>query len=303
MDDCLQMKVGDGMQDNNIFDRFSKVEPIMKDLYLQWIDGVPLKLKAPFDLSFLSGYGRVFKVFDEQRSGNLCFGVQAGDGKRYFVKFAGAPTVHYNGTMKDAVGRLKAATAVYQELSHPNLISYVGSEEIGGGYALAFEWTDAECAGGDYPESRRKFMALPLVTRMKIYEDILSFLEYVSQRSFVAIDFYDGNILYDFEAEKTILCDIDLYQKAPYTGELGRWGSASYVSPEECTPGAVMDKITNVHTMGAAAFALFSNYDRSPEKWPLSRGLYNVVKRAVSDERGDRQQSIRQLIEEWETAK
>ena len=62
-----------------------------KDFYIQYTDGVPYKLKASFDFSFLSKYGKVFKVFDNQDSGNICFGVADGD-KRYFVKFAGAPT-------------------------------------------------------------------------------------------------------------------------------------------------------------------------------------------------------------------
>lgn len=75
------------------------------------------------------------------------------------------------------------------------------------------------------------------------------------------------------------------------------------MSPEEQTDGASIDEISNVYAMGATAFALFSDSDRSPEKWPLSKKLYNVVKRAVSNTRGDRQQSIRQLIEEWEAAR
>ena len=55
--------------------------------------------------------------------------------------------------------------------------------------------------------------------------------------------------------------------------------------------------------MCATDFCLFTDSDRSPEKWPLSEARYAVAKKAVSDERGKRQQSIRQLIEEWEAAK
>ena len=63
----------------------------LKDFYIQYIDGVPLKLKSPFDLSFLRKYGTVFKVLDDHDSGNLCFGI-VNDDKRYFIKYAGAPT-------------------------------------------------------------------------------------------------------------------------------------------------------------------------------------------------------------------
>ena len=61
-------------------------------------------------------------------------------------------------------------------------------------------------------------------------------------------------------------------------------------------PDAVMDEITNVYTMGATAFALFAYGDRSPEAWPLNMALYDVVKKAVSDDRDERQQSIEFII-------
>ena len=62
----------------------------LKDFYIQWIDGIPFKLKAPFDFSFFRRYGTVFKAFDEQGSGNIAFGVRNGE-KKCFIKFAGAP--------------------------------------------------------------------------------------------------------------------------------------------------------------------------------------------------------------------
>ncbi|MDR1328031.1 MAG: phosphotransferase [Oscillospiraceae bacterium] len=282
------------------FDNFNRIVPPWylqySHIHIQYIDGIPVKLKAPFDLEFIHRYGKVFKVL-EQRSGNLCLGVEK-DGKRYFVKFAGAPTAYSNDS-EELVALLRASAKIYQDLAHPSLIHLVNAEEIGGGFATVFDWTDAECAGRDYPVSRAKFMALPLETRVNVFEDIMGFHAHAAQRGYVAIDFYDASIMYDFERGKTVICDIDLYQKAPYTGYLGKWGSASFVSPEEVTQGAVMDEITTVHTMGQTAFALFSGSDRTPEKWPLDMRLYAVVKRAISDNRNERQQSIRQLITEW----
>jgi hypothetical protein len=55
--------------------------------------------------------------------------------------------------------------------------------------------------------------------------------------------------------------------------------------------------------MGATAFALLAHGDRSPEAWPLGNALYTVVQKAVSADRKDRQQSIEQLITEWNEAK
>jgi serine/threonine-protein kinase len=263
------------------------------------IDGVPLKLKSPFDLSFMGKYGKVFKVFDGQDSGNLCFGVKK-DEKRYFIKFAGAPTVEYTGKPDDAVERLKATVPVYQDLAHKNLIHFVGAEEIGKGYAIMFDWVDAVCMHRMYPLDRQKFKQIPLETRVRIFEDILEFHAHVAERGYVAIDFYDGSIMYDVENAKTIICDIDFYAKKPCINRMGRmWGSVRFMSPEEHTLGAEIDEITNVYTMGATAFALFADGDRSAEKWPLGGELYTIVSRAVSDARSLRQQSVAQLIGEW----
>jgi len=267
--------------------------------YIQYIDGLPFRLKAPFEFSFLRKYGEVFKVFDDQDSGNICFG--AADGARkYFIKFAGAPTVRAGISAEEAIANLKRTVPVYKDLTHPALVKYINSEETGGGFALVFEWVDAGCPSRMYPLSREKFMRLSMEKRLGIFGDILNFHAHVAAKSYVAIDFYDGSILYDFGNEKTIICDIDYYAKAPYTNRMGRlWGSSRFMSPEEFTLGAGIDELTNVYTMGATAFFLFSDSDRSPEKWPLDMRLYDVVKRATSDERGQRQRSIPQLIEEW----
>ena len=289
----------------NWFDGFQNVEPTwyLKDFYIQYIDGVPYKLKSPFDFSFLSKYGKVFKVFDDQDGGNVCFGAEK-DGKRYFVKFAGAPQARYDGKVEDAIARLKASVKVYQDIgNHPGLIRFIGSEEIGGGFAVLFEWRNALGMARMYPLNHRRFMALPIEKRIRVFEEILTFHAFICGCRYVAIDFYDGSIMYDFENEKTVICDIDFYQKVPYRGEMGLWGSSRFVSPEECKQGEIMDEITTVYTMGATAFCLFADSDRSFEAWPLGQNQYDVIKKAVSDERENRQQSINQFIKEWEAAK
>ena len=271
-----------------------------KGYYLQYIDGIPFKLKSTFDFSFLSEYGRVFKVFDDQDSGNICFGTEK-DGQRYFIKFAGAPAEQYTGNPADAIARLKATLPVYSELQHENLIELVEAKDVGGGFAMVFKWATGDCMGRMYPAQHKKFMALPVQDKLKVFADILDFFEYIASQNYVAIDFYDGSIIYDFENGKTTICDIDFFRKRPCTNDMGRmWGSSLFQSPEEYQFGAVIDEITNVYTLGAAAFALFGEYNRTRDKWQLSDELFEVAARAVSDDRTKRQQSIRQLREEWE---
>jgi len=76
------------------------------------------------------------------------------------------------------------------------------------------------------------------------------------------------------------------------------------MSPKEFELDAVIDEITNVYTMGAMAFAFFGNErDRCFEQWVLSMELFDVAKKAVNDNRSQRQQSIEQFITEWRAAK
>ena len=131
---------------------------IEKCLIRQETDGVLYRLSEPFDFGFLRRYGRVFKVFDDQDSGNICFGLER-DGAQYFLKFAGAHTARYDGNPAKAVAALQAAAPIYRALVHENLIRLLEAGEMGGGYGMLFEWTDAICMGQMYPEQHKAFMA------------------------------------------------------------------------------------------------------------------------------------------------
>ena len=272
----------------------------MENYILQQIDGVTFRMREAFDFEFLRKFGRVFQAFDDQDSGNICFGMER-DGERLFVKFAGAPTARYEGAASEAVQRLKQTVPIYEAIRHDTLIEYLGSEEIGGGFALIFRWTDAHCMGRMYPEERAKFLRLSLEKRLTVFRDILRFLEAVHEAGYVAVDFYDGSVMYNFEAEKTVVCDIDFFRKKPCTNDMGRmWGSSLFMAPEEHVLGAKIDEVTNVYTAGAMAFALLADFDRSGEKWTLSDGLYRVAAKAVSEERSQRWNSLREFREVWE---
>lgn len=275
-------------------------ERMAKGYYLQYIDGIPFKLKSAFDFSFIKEYGTVFKIYDDQDSGNICFGTEK-NGQRYFIKFAGAPTVQFSGNPSNAVARLKKSLPIYSELKHENLVKFIESKEIRGGFTMVFKWVNGDCMGRMYPAAHHRFMQLPISARLAVFSDILNFLEYVVYQNYVAIDFYDGSIMYNFENGTTTICDIDLFRRQPCTNDMGRmWGSSFFQSPEEYKFGAVIDEITNVYTVGATAFALFGAYERTRDKWQLSDKLFQVATRAVSSDRTRRQQSIRQLREEWD---
>ncbi len=284
------------------YDGMKKIVPgwYFPAYHIQYIDGLPFKLKGSFDFGFLAEYGRVFKVFDDQDSGNINFGIETEGKERLFMKFAGAPAERYDGTAEDAITRLKDSIAAYQVLAHPNLVRLLETKEVGGGYAAIFKWAPGECMGRMYLQSRQAFMSVSLEEKLNIFEAILVFHRHVADCGYVAMDFYDGSILYDAQTQKITICDIDFYAKAPYWNTMGRmWGSHSFMSPEEFELGAQIDERSNVYTMGATALQLFMDVSRGTKRWPLSDASYRVIQKATSPKRSLRQSSIDELIREW----
>lgn len=84
-------------------------------------DGIPCVVKEETDLSFLHRWGRVFRVFDRQDSGNLCFGLER-EGRRYFLKYAGARPLCFDGEPSEAVRLLEKSAQVIRDLAHPALL-------------------------------------------------------------------------------------------------------------------------------------------------------------------------------------
>lgn len=288
----------------------------MKEKHYKYeIDAVTFQLQEACDFTWLNKVGKVFTVFDQQDSGNLSFGVEK-DGKKYFVKFAGAMPLTYDGNPQDAIARLMAALPLYKELSHPSLITLVSHFEIEAGYVAVFDWFEGEClhshwlftgeAKLSHPDSPfYRYKQLSIEKRLASFDVIISFHEHVELQGCVAVDFYDGSILYDFANDETKICDIDYYRHKPTVNDLGEnfWGSSRFKSPEEYILGAPIDEITNVFNMGAVAFVLLGGAsDRSFARWEASQPLYEVALRAVSPERAQRYRNVGEFKLAWDAA-
>ncbi|ADL52944.1 serine/threonine protein kinase [Clostridium cellulovorans] len=283
-------------------------------MILKTIDQCEFQLKEEHNFSWLSNYGKVFTVFSEQDSGNIAFGIEDGKNK-YFIKYAGCCTKEYKGKVEDAIMRMKASAQIYEDIKHPNLIQLIWHGEIGKGYACIYKWVNGEClhAHWDFekypkythPQSPNvKFNNLELKHKLNCLDVIFNIHEEVAKQKYVAIDFYDGSIMYDFDTNTTTICDIDFYSKSPVKNEMGRmWGSSRFMSPEEFQLEASIDEVTNVFTMGAVAFELLgNNYNRSIEEWKASEKLFQVAKKATSNDRNQRYQSISDFYNAWKIA-
>lgn len=280
-----------------------------------YIDGVSFQLKEKHDFDWLRSMGNVFCVFDQQDSGNISFGVER-DGEKIFVKYAGAKTIDYAGEPKEAIIRLKKAMPLYNELRHPILIEWIDHFEVGDGYVGVFKWVEGEClhshwsfpppAKYTHPDSPfYRFRQLSIEERLKAVDYIFSFHAHVESNNYVAIDFYDGSILYDFNMNTTKICDIDFYHQKPFTNSMGRlWGSSRFMSPEEFELGAQIDARTNVFNMGATAFVLLGGEnDRSLSKWEAGKELYDIALQAVEENRDLRHSSVTEFYTAWRSAR
>lgn len=283
------------------------VEPDpLEGLIEQRIDSVPFLLRRPHDFNWLAPFGLVFRVWDRQDSGNIAFGLKIED-QQVFIKYAGAATADYEGHPVDAVRRLQEAANVYEILEHPTLVRLLDHFETEDGYAMLFEWTEGELLRRDDSPSSpiSRFRRLPIEERVEAVERILDFHAHVEAFGYVAIDFYDGSLIYDFERKQIRICDIDFYSPTPYMNEMGRmWGSSRFMSPEEYELGATIDSRTNVYGLGAMAFCLLgSETDRSRERWEAGDELFELAARAVSPDRSERWETVAELLEAWRAAR
>lgn len=279
------------------------------------IDKVKFQLQEDHDFSWLKELGHAFCVFDQQDSGNISFGLKKNN-KSFFVKYAGAKTIDFSGNPKDAVHRLTEAIPVYKELEHPHLIKLINHFSTENGYVAVFEWFEGECLHAHWlyggkakytnPESPfYRFKNLEIGKRLDTIDTILSFHEHVESQEYVAVDFYDGSILYDFKNDITKICDIDFYRKSPSFNNIGEnfWGAKRSKSPEEYKLGLPIDSKSNVYNIGAIIFGLIGGeMDHSVSKWEANQNSFQVARTAVEEERDKRYSSIKEFYHAWKVA-
>jgi len=209
---------------------------------------------------FLDSVGRIFVHIDQQDSGNVSFGVAAA-GNRYFVKTAGEPagTAGDGGAHGRRLARLENAERLARSVSHPALTEFVTSVDSAWGRMLVYRWADGENLYAPRhlrtPDSAgQRFRSLPPAVRITAVRRIIDLHAALADHGWVAGDFYDGCLIYDFEAGTLRVCDLDHYHCGPHRNTVGRmFGSTRFMAPEEFEKGCVIDERTTVFTLGRTA--------------------------------------------------
>jgi serine/threonine-protein kinase len=190
---------------------------------------------APPD--YLAGVGEIFAVFDArtQDSGNVSFGVAAA-GARWFVKTAGAPQAKAFHAHPERLALLEGARAVSAALEHPARPRFWRTLPSAWGPMLVYDWAEGELIGGpaerraDPASGHQRFRRLPVAELTAALDAVLDVHARLAASGFVACDFYDGAMLYDFQARRLTLVDLDHYRRGAFVNRMGRmFGSTRFM--------------------------------------------------------------------------
>ena len=242
--------------------------------------------------------GDVFATFDArtQDSGNVSYGVSVG-GDRYFIKTAGAsdgsePYLSFS----EMVDLLRNAVRISRSVTHPALPRLHAVVESSEGPMLIYDWACGELVR-TVPERIRQLPVSEVVDLLGTVFDVHAILAAVG---WIAVDFYDGSMIYHFERRDLRLVDIDHYRHGPFTNQMGRmFGSSRFMAPEEFEAGAAIDQQTNVFTMGRTVAVLLSDGTLGREPFRGNDAQYEIVVRACNADRDHRHRSLGDFPASW----
>jgi serine/threonine protein kinase, bacterial len=261
---------------------------------------------------YLRSLGTVFVEFGDltQDSGNISYGVQI-DAERYFVKTAGRPDDSRPFLKHEArVTLLRNAVQLSGSCRHHTLPRLYKVIESPSGPLLVYQWLEGELLG--VPRSRRndpesafqRFRSLPAATIQVVLDAIFDLHYELAGAGWIAVDFYDGCLIYDFKSGRLGIVDLDTYSVGPFRNRMGRmFGSTRFMAPEEFELGALIDERTNIYVMGRTALIFLSDGTLNAEAFRGTRALFEVVARACEPERSRRYESMGEFCRMWRAAR
>jgi serine/threonine-protein kinase len=251
---------------------------------------------------YVADLGTVFAVFDRQTqdSGNVSWGVRH-DAVRWFVKSAGDPADDRPALpFSRRVALLHNAVRVAESLQHPVCPALYRMVECSDGPLLISEWVDGEllrtpAPGRFRPESPYvRFRTLPAAKIEAALDSLFDLHRCLAEKGWIAGDFYDGCLIYDFESHQLHVIDLDHYFNGACTNEMGRmFGSSRFMAPEEFQAGAVIDERTTVFNLGRAICELHPH---------ASLRVRDVAVKACSAAPVDRYDHVGAFVDAWRSA-
>ena len=251
--------------------------------------------------AYLARIGDVFRVFGKQDSGCMAYGVRLPDrDERWFVKTAVA-----------AAGRrsLERAWGFHQAVRHPVIVPQVHRIALPDGSGVVMPWLDGEVLYDPAERGRgdrtspgspmARFRSLPVARIEAAFARVLDAHLVVEAAGYVAVDLYDGALLYDFAAEEMRLIDLDEYRPGPFVLDAERLpGSTRFMALEEYERGSTIDIRTTVHVLGRMARLLLDAGDEE-RAWRGTPAQLRVLERATHPDPGERFAGVREFADAW----
>jgi len=250
----------------------------------------------------LQQIGDIFDSFEDQDSGCMSYGVAIG-GARWFVKTA------YTA---ETVPMLRRAAVFHRDVRHPAIVAPVGHAERPTRAVIVYPWLDGKVLyhptrtrylSREDPQSPMfKFRAMSLDRIHEALETVFQAHLAVVEAGYVAVDFYDGSMLYDPDGASMHLVDLDEYRRGPFVvGPDLLSGSVRFFSPEETHEGATVDERTTVFTMGRTARLLLDGGDHEQD-WRGTQEQLTVIARATDPNPSARFDTLADFVAAWRKA-
>lgn len=141
-----------------------------------------------------------------------------------------------------------------------------------------------------------RFQTQPLDVVLGAAASILDAHLAVAAAGFVAVDLYDGTLLWDEATETMRLIDLDEYRPGPFAVSGERLpGSLHYMAPEELRQGGLTDERTTVFGLGRALHHLLAG----PDRWRGSVHQRDVIAGATRTDPDLRFASVAEFVAAW----
>lgn len=249
--------------------------------------------------------GEIFAVFDSrtQDSGHISYGVRDASGRRWFIKTPGADAVSPGGVNRAARSQaLELSAEVSTAVTHSALIALDRIIDTDEGVVTVSAWFDGELLRApaelrdDPDHAFSRFKSLPPGEVVAALDEVIDLHLQLDAAGWIAGDFYDGCLMYDFASRTIKVMDFECYHRGSYVNRVGLLpGSTRFMAPEERRRGAVIDSRTTVFNLGRMIEILL--LERHPD-----HPARVAAAAATREEPAERPASLRDFHRVWRSA-
>ena len=203
------------------------------------------------------------------------------EAKESFLKFFPKPLDETRAAMESAIAGANL---------HPAIVSLRQTIALSDGALLIFD----RVAGANLGpmDARKRFQFLSLAERITAVNAIFGASAAIYEAGFMIVDWYEGNMIYDFDQRQIWLFDWELCRRGSgFTLEMrNNYGSSRLMAPEEFLRGSLLDARTLVFNLGRYALMTL------PE---LAEPLSPLLSRATHPARAERFATLREFTESF----